>query len=106
MVLSLAGIPLTAGFVGKFYVLTAGTSAAAWALVIVLIISSTVGLVYYLRLIVAMFTDADLVSDVTRGEKLDLAPRIVLAALTLALFMLGVYPGPVWKLILSVSAPA
>ena len=33
MILSLAGIPLTAGFLGKFFVLSAGASAAAWALV-------------------------------------------------------------------------
>src|SRR4051812_5090505 len=57
MVLSLAGIPLTAGFLGKFYVFAAGASAATWFAVVVLIISSTIGLVYYLRVIVAMFTD-------------------------------------------------
>src|SRR5438105_471491 len=66
MILSLAGIPLTAGFLGKFYVLAAGASAAAWSLVIVLIVSSTIGLVYYLRVIVAMFTDSERPS--TEGE--------------------------------------
>ncbi len=34
---SLAGIPLTAGFIGKFYVVTAGAAAALWALVVVLV---------------------------------------------------------------------
>ena len=38
MLFSLAGIPLTAGFVGKFYVLTAGVLSDLWALVILLVV--------------------------------------------------------------------
>jgi NADH-quinone oxidoreductase subunit N len=52
--LSLAGIPLTAGFLAKFYVATAGIHSALWALVIILVVNSTIGLYYYLRIIVAM----------------------------------------------------
>jgi NADH-quinone oxidoreductase subunit N len=104
MILSLAGIPLTAGFLGKFYVLAAGASAAAWTLVIVLILSSTIGLVYYLRVIVAMFTDAERPgTDGDRGT-LAIAPGVVLAVLTAALFVLGVYPGPFWDAIKAASA--
>ena len=53
--LSLAGIPLTAGFVGKFYILTAGVGSALWFLVIILVIGSSIGLYYYLRIIVTMY---------------------------------------------------
>jgi NADH-quinone oxidoreductase subunit N len=53
--LSLAGIPLTAGFIGKFYVLNAGVGSALWLLVITLVVSSVIGLYYYLRLIVTMY---------------------------------------------------
>ncbi len=104
MILSLAGIPLTAGFLGKFYVLAAGASAAAWSLVIVLIVSSTIGLVYYLRVIVAMFTDSE--RPLTEGErgKIGFTPTVALAALTLALFVLGVYPGPLWNAIRQATA--
>ena len=102
MVLSLAGIPLTAGFLGKFYVFTAGASGAAWTLVIVLIVSSTIGLVYYLRLIVAMFTESS--EFVSANERIPVAPRIVLAALTVGLFLLGVYPGPLWGAIAAAAA--
>ena len=42
MLLSLAGIPLTAGFVGKFYVLMAGVNANLWWLVIVLVAGSAI----------------------------------------------------------------
>jgi NADH-quinone oxidoreductase subunit N len=59
MLLSLAGIPLTAGFIGKFYVAAAGVSDSLWVLVIVLIISSVIGLFYYLRIIAAMFSSKD-----------------------------------------------
>jgi NADH-quinone oxidoreductase subunit N len=99
MVLSLAGIPLTAGFLGKFYVLAAGASTATWTLVIILIISSTIGLVYYLRLIVAMFTESDRVATDGSRTTPGVIPGIALAALTLALFVLGIYPGPLWTAI-------
>ena len=52
---SLAGMPLTMGFIGKFYLVTAGAGSALWALVIVLVVTSTIGLYYYTRLIVAMY---------------------------------------------------
>ncbi|PWG74766.1 NADH-quinone oxidoreductase subunit N, partial [Enterococcus hirae] len=42
--LSLAGIPLTAGFVGKFYVAAAGVEEELWTLVIVLVAGSAIGL--------------------------------------------------------------
>jgi NADH-quinone oxidoreductase subunit N len=96
MILSLAGIPLTAGFLGKFYVLATGASAGAWALVMVLIVSSTIGLVYYLRVIVAMFTTPERVDTDTPQPSLGVTLGVVLTALTGALFLLGVYPGPFW----------
>jgi NADH-quinone oxidoreductase subunit N len=54
MLFSLAGIPLTAGFVGKFYLLAAGVSVQLWALVAILVVNSAIGLYYYLRIIVVM----------------------------------------------------
>ena len=58
MLLSLASIPLTAGFVGKFYIVAAGASSATWALILVLVMSSVFGLFYYLRVIVALYETA------------------------------------------------
>jgi NADH-quinone oxidoreductase subunit N len=52
--LSLAGIPVTAGFVAKFYVLAAGVGSALWVLVLLLAANSAIGLFYYLRVVVAM----------------------------------------------------
>ena len=54
--LSLAGIPLTAGFLAKFFVLSAGVHHALWLPLIVLVLSSVIGLYYYLRVINALFS--------------------------------------------------
>jgi NADH-quinone oxidoreductase subunit N len=99
MILSLAGIPLTAGFLGKFYVLTAGASGAAWTLIVTLILSSTIGLVYYLRVTVAMLTTSEGPEPVTDRGSLGITPGIALTVLAVALFVLGVYPGPFWNAI-------
>src|SRR6185312_4562706 len=46
MILSLAGIPITAGFLGKFFIIAAGASASVWALIIILAVTSVIGLFY------------------------------------------------------------
>lgn len=56
IMLSLAGIPLTAGFMGKFYILLSGVYSTQWLLVIVLILSSVIGLFYYLRVVIQLFS--------------------------------------------------
>jgi NADH-quinone oxidoreductase subunit N len=55
MLLSLAGLPLTAGFVGKFVILTAGAGAQLWALAVILAINTTISIFYYLKVVSAMF---------------------------------------------------
>jgi NADH-quinone oxidoreductase subunit N len=63
--LSLAGIPLTMGFIGKFYILSQATIAHAWWLIATLIVASGISLAYYLPMIFKIFADApsDVVSD-------------------------------------------
>ena len=53
--LSLAGIPLTAGFMGKWSVFTVALSAGAWPVVLVAILSSIISVYFYVRLILVMF---------------------------------------------------
>lgn len=101
MLLSLAGIPLTAGFVGKFYVVAAGASAAKWALVLTLVITSVIGLFYYLRVVVALFSDIPNAAERPQGAPLSmpLLGRCTLAVLTVLLVWLGVYPSQLLALI-------
>jgi NADH-quinone oxidoreductase subunit N len=89
--LSLAGIPLTAGFVGKFYLIAAGVSSDLWWLVLILVISSGIGLFYYLRIVVTMYKDAPRQGQVG-VPSLSLTGSVALAALTLLLVWLGIYP--------------
>ncbi len=90
MLLSLAGIPLTAGFVGKLWIIGAGTSAAAWIPVLVLVASSTVGLYYYLRIVVVLYERAPTQAPVERAGAT--GEWLALGSLTVLLVWFGVYP--------------
>ena len=91
MLFSLAGIPLTAGFIGKFYIVAAGASTGLWALIIILVVTSAIGLFYYLRIIVALYVDAPEGAPAIAGA-LPVGALAVLCVLTIALLWLGVYP--------------
>ncbi len=105
MLLSLAGIPLTAGFIGKFYLVAAGIGATLWPLVLVLIVSSTIGLYYYLRVIVIMFTRSpQAITTDASLPALSPASRVVLAVLTVLLIVLGTYPAPFLQLLQSLAS--
>jgi len=105
MLLSLGGIPLTAGFVGKFYVVLAGVGTAQWFLVFSLVLGSAIGIYYYLRVIVQMYLPRAQEDGETAGGDQLPAPAfstgdgLVLAALVFLLIWLGVYPGPFLRII-------
>jgi NADH-quinone oxidoreductase subunit N len=93
MLFSLAGIPLTAGFLGKFYTIAAGANSSMWVLIFVLVVASAIGLFYYLRVVVAMFASEHGVP--VEGKPLPAVPAmggVSLAALSFVLIWLGVYP--------------
>jgi NADH-quinone oxidoreductase subunit N len=95
---SLAGIPLTAGFIGKVFVLLAGIESALWPLVILLVLTSALGLVYYLRIVVAMYAalpQRETAHDPLPVPSSSLAGSITLVALTIGVVWLGVYPAPI-----------
>ena len=95
--LSMAGIPLTAGFVGKWAVFTVALSAGAWPVVIVAVLASIIAVFFYVRVIVLMFFldgEGD-GAGVSRPSLLTSGTILVGAAATL---VLGVVPGPVLTL--------
>ncbi|MGH9414791.1 MAG: NADH-quinone oxidoreductase subunit N [Terriglobales bacterium] len=94
MLFSLAGIPLTAGFLAKFYIVAAADASSLWMLLIVLIITSVIGLFYYLRIVVALFSDppASPAADGPLLLRTARTPACVLTVLLVALVWIGVYP--------------
>jgi NADH-quinone oxidoreductase subunit N len=94
LLLSLAGIPLTVGFLGKFYVIAAGASSSSWALIIILVVTSVIGLFYYLRIVVAVFSDLPQAAEKMQPPilPLPLLGSCVLVVLTILLVWFGVYP--------------
>ncbi|HET6725262.1 MAG TPA: NADH-quinone oxidoreductase subunit N [Gammaproteobacteria bacterium] len=96
MLLSLAGIPFTAGFFAKFFAVLAGVSVARWWLVFTLIVGSAIGLFYYLRIIVALYA-APAGQDATPEQAhpgVAFAGALTLAAFAIAVVWIGVYPDP------------
>lgn len=100
MLLSLAGIPLTVGFVGKFYLVAAGLHSALWWLVITLLVTSGVSLFYYLRVIVTLFSrPGEGQGDFRPRPVVGFSSGLALAAMALLLVWLGVGPEPLLALI-------
>ena len=106
MLLSLAGIPLTAGFLGKFYIIAAGASTGIWALILILVLTSTIGLFYYLRIVATMFADkpANAERSSVTVIRLPVASAYSLLALTILLIWFGAYPSVLLNAIHTVLA--
>jgi NADH-quinone oxidoreductase subunit N len=99
--LSLAGIPLTMGFIGKFYILSQATIVNAWWLIAMLIIGSGIGLAYYLPMIFKIFADAPAVNSKTnevRNHVIEMT--LVYSFITLGLIF-GIFPEVINQLISS-----
>ncbi len=87
--LSLAGIPLTAGFIGKFYLIASGVGTNQWLLVIMLAANSVIGLFYYIRIVAVMFEPSAAAGPRAVGYVGSAATLFILAAL---LVWFGVNP--------------
>jgi len=102
--LSLAGIPLTAGFMGKYFLLTAGLGKTEWPLAFVLVVSSVIGLFYYLRVIVTMMKpDENSASSTSLFLGSSLGGILVLTFLGLLVVSLGIYPGWLIEMVRSLN---
>lgn len=88
--LSLAGIPLTAGFIGKFMVFSSAISEYRIGLVGLAIINSVIGIFYYLKVIVAMYFKQ---ADIDREEiAVPVSFKFVLGFSAAVTILLGIYP--------------
>ena len=91
--LGFAGIPLTAGFIGKFSIFSAAYEAGGKALVIAGVLSSAAAAFFYIRVIVLMFFK-DAVEDGTTVVIPSSLTRSVILVSGIATILLGVVPQP------------
>jgi NADH-quinone oxidoreductase subunit N len=91
--ISLTGIPVSAGFVGKFYLFTAAVDGGYVTLAIVGMLMSAVSAYYYLGVVVAMYMREPVGEDV--WGPVSVPSGVALAVSVLVVLGLGVYPGPV-----------
>ena len=87
--LSMAGIPLTAGFMGKFAIFAQAIDQSPF-LVLVAVLGSAISIAYYLRLIMVMFFPKE--SSFKTSERVSLTYNIVAVFIIFALVAMGVFP--------------
>ncbi len=93
---ALAGVPLTAGFIGKFFVFQLAVNAGLWIGIGVATIAAAAGFYYYFKVIRAMWwADPAEAAAVT----LPAISKVCVATLTIATVVLGVWPAPILTLL-------
>ena len=92
---SLAGIPPTAGFIGKFYLFMAAVNAGLAWLAIFGLVFAAISAFYYLRIVMVMYM-REPSSEQEWHTRLALSPQIsiVLACAVAGVVLLGIFPGP------------
>ena len=91
--LSLTGIPPTAGFVGKFYLFAAAVDSGYIWLALIAVINSAISLFYYMRVVMVMYMR----EMPSQGIAVNRSPALYLALFLAAIvtLALGIFPGPV-----------
>ncbi len=89
---SLAGIPPTAGFMGKFYIFSAAIKSGYIGLAIIGVINSVISVYYYLRITIAMYMREP--EPAGQGLSLAFSPALVIALLIAAygVLRMGIFP--------------
>ncbi|RMH38257.1 MAG: NADH-quinone oxidoreductase subunit N [Nitrospirae bacterium] len=103
---SLAGIPPTAGFIGKLYLFMPAIDAGLTWLVVVGLIFAAVSAFYYLRVVMVMYMREPSAAQL-QETRLALTPAtaVVLACAVAGVVILGLYPGPLVAVTLSSAIP-
>lgn len=96
---SLAGIPPTAGFIGKFYIFMAAVNGGMTWLAIVAVIFAAISAFYYLRIVMVMYM-REPEGTVASQSRLETSPALsfVLACALAGVVLLGLFPNGLWSL--------
>jgi NADH-quinone oxidoreductase subunit N len=102
--LSLLGLPVTAGFFGKFYIFKAAVNSHLLWLAVLMAINSVIGAYYYLRVIVVMYMREPSAEATALGPvPFPVGVNLVLLVTFAGTILFGVYPNPVIRFILQPS---
>ncbi|MEE8152512.1 MAG: NADH-quinone oxidoreductase subunit N [candidate division NC10 bacterium] len=93
---SLAGLPPTGGFMGKFYIFSAAVEADYVGLVIIAVVCSLISVFFYLRVVVVMYMEEP--REGHSSPVLSPAILVTLFLATAAILQLGLLPAGVWDL--------
>lgn len=96
--LSFAGIPLTAGFIGKWAVFAAAWAGGLWVLVVIGVLASAIAAFFYLRIVVVMYFGDPPTDGPTVAHRAVLT-TVVLAVAAIGTVLWGVFPGPLLELV-------
>jgi len=93
---SLAGVPLTAGFLGKFFVFESAMQQHQYLLVGIGAVTVAAGFYYYLKVVRAMYW-----KEPTNESRIPMSPvtGLTIIILSAAIFLFGVYPQPVFSML-------
>jgi NADH-quinone oxidoreductase subunit N len=93
--LSLAGFPLTGGFIGKLYILRSALEAGHESLAVILVLASLISYFYYLRVVIVMYMRPARSDDQHRGLSVPAPARAAILAAAVGVLLLFFAPAPV-----------
>jgi NADH-quinone oxidoreductase subunit N len=93
--LSLAGIPPTAGFIGKYFIFLSLIETGHYTLAVVAVLYVAVAIYYYFRIVRSMFTEKEASSEPLASS---FGIRVALGVTGLATLVIGIYPEPFIRL--------
>jgi len=98
--ISLAGLPPSAGLIGKIYIAAAGVESSLWLLLITLAVGSVIAIFYYIRILITLFLQSEDESHKqTAYPPFSRVGGAVLLGLSILVVGLGIFPAPVFRII-------
>ncbi len=97
---ALAGIPPTAGFMGKFAIFSAALKGGETTIAVLGIITAAISVYYYLMVVATLYRPAP--ETATGAAKASCTETVALCLTSFVILLLGVYPGPLMDVIASI----
>jgi NADH-quinone oxidoreductase subunit N len=99
---SLAGIPATAGFIGKFFLFKSALETGLYSLALIGVLNSLVSIGYYLKVVYILYMREPIEPD--GPPPLASADRLALTICAAGIFAIGVFPASLWELARNAAA--